>query len=190
MAGRAKRAKQIVSDDVAASFARNVGAASAADLPPAVRQLIADGRFNEAAELMAKEARVPLAGSGGGGGLIPPQRGVMAPASPAPQGGGPRRPAGVRVVGAENPRPAGVKDAPTQMPQEPLGDAIRAILKDRERMRAWELGAGLAGAGLLYDQYRRSQSQEPETPEPVDPREVIRQRTYERRRALYNQRNR
>jgi len=157
---------------VAASFARNVGAASAADLPPAVRQLIADGRFNEAAELMAKEARVPLAGSGGGGGLIPPQRGVMAPASPAPQGGGPLRPAGVRVVGAENPRPAGVKDAPTQMPQEPLGDAIRAILRDRDRMQSWKVGAGMAGLGLLYDQYLRRQQTKDVAEAPVDPSEM------------------
>jgi len=166
----AKTGKAVrVADDLLERFARNFNIASARDLPPQVQQLIAAGKMDEAVQEMiaaAPQLRTPLAGGSGSGSRPPPSKGALAPA--APEGGDMITSGGVRVRGTGRHRYAGGSSPPP--PQEPLGDAIRTILRDRDRnMRAWEVGAGIAGTGLLYELYRRSQEPNEMATEPPPP---------------------
>lgn len=162
-----KKPPQIL-DDALERFARNFNIASARDLPPKVQQLVATGKVEEAVQEMIASAptlRTPQPSGGGSGARKPPSKGALAPA--APQGGDMITSGGVRVRGTGKHRYAGGNKSPS--PQEPLGDAIRTILRDRDRqMLAWELGAGAAATGLAYELYRRSQQQDdiPEEPPP------------------------
>jgi hypothetical protein len=140
--------------DVVTDFARRMGAGGVEDLPASVQQLLASGRYNEAAEEMVRLTSRQMTATGGAGGIPPkgPATGLSFPDA----GGeiGPVRRPGVRVLGAGNHRPSAKKDAPTYRP-EPMGDAIREILNQKKRNAAWATGAGLAGAGLLYERFYR-----------------------------------
>jgi hypothetical protein len=150
--------------DVLFEFARKLGVAGLEDLPAPVQQLVASGRYNEAAEEMARLTSTQMTATGGAGG-IPPKGPAVGLSFPEAGGEiGPVRRPSVRVLGAGNHRPSGKKDAPTYRP-EPMGDAIREILNQKQRNAAWAAGAGLAGAGLLYERFYRGSEGDPAPPE-------------------------
>jgi hypothetical protein len=162
--------------DVLFEFARKLGVAGLEDLPAPVQQLVASGRYNEAAEEMARLTSTQMTATGGAGG-IPPKGPAVGLSFPEAGGEiGPVRRPSVRVLGAGNHRPSGKKDAPTYRPEprkkgaptyrpDPMGDAIREILNQKQRNAAWAAGAGLAGAGLLYERFYRGSEGDPAPPE-------------------------